>query len=146
MAFIPQQKTFAQCSCADGSTPDSLAYEQYLDSIIATNTIISFPQFDPLMGTLRCIKLSDTVTTVVSYNLKNDLGELTSITETDSSIFNYMKKELIKWEVDKMKPAWTEGKMWDTITLMIHDDLMNNRTVRVKDSAALDKFRSKKLN
>ena len=80
------------------------------------------------------------------YNLKNDLGELTSITETDSSIFNFMKKELIKWEVDKMKPAWTEGKMWDTITLMIHDDLMNNRTVRVKDSAALDKFRSKKLN
>ena len=71
LAFIPQQKTFAQCTCADGSTPDSLAYEQYLDSIIATNTTISFPQFDPLMGTLRCIKLSDTVTTVVSYNLKN---------------------------------------------------------------------------
>jgi len=74
LAFIPQQKTFAQCTCADGSTPDSLAYEQYLDSIIATNTTISFPQFDPLMGTLRCIKLSDTVTTVVSYNLKNDLA------------------------------------------------------------------------
>ena len=35
------------------STPDSLAYEQYFDSIIATNTIISFPQFDPTMGVLK---------------------------------------------------------------------------------------------
>src|SRR5882757_2809628 len=74
LTFIPFQKNFAQCTCGDGSTPDSLAYEQYFDSIISTNTIISFPQFDPTMGVLRCIKLSDTVTTVVNYNLKNDLG------------------------------------------------------------------------
>lgn len=73
-AFIPLQKNYAQCTCADGSAPDSLAYEQYFDSIIATNTVISFPQFNPAMGVLRCIKLSDTVTTVVSYNLQNDLG------------------------------------------------------------------------
>ena len=73
-AFIPLQNTFAQCTCSDGSTPDSLAYEQYFDSIIATNTIISFPQFDPAIGVLKCIKLSDTVTTVVSYNLQNDLA------------------------------------------------------------------------
>ena len=55
--------------------PDSLAYEQYFDSIIATNTTITFPQFDPAMGVLNCIKLSDTVTTVVSYNLENDLSD-----------------------------------------------------------------------
>ncbi len=72
--LIPAKEIFAQCTCAGGSTPDSLAYEQYFDSIIATNTTISFPQFDPAMGILSCIKLSDTVTTVVSYNLQNDLA------------------------------------------------------------------------
>lgn len=72
--FCTLQKTHAQCTCSDGSTPDSLEYSNYYDSIIATNTIVSFPQFDPAMGILTCIKLSDTVTTVVSYNLQNDLS------------------------------------------------------------------------
>ena len=74
-AIIPIQKTYAQCTCSDSSIPDSIAYEQYFDSIITTNTTISFPQFDPAMGVLNCIKLTDTVTTVVSYNLSNDLSD-----------------------------------------------------------------------
>jgi hypothetical protein len=74
-AFIPFQKNHAQCMCSGGIIPDSIAYEQYFDSIISTNTTISFPQFDPAMGVLSCIKLSDTVTTVVSYNLANDLSD-----------------------------------------------------------------------
>jgi hypothetical protein len=70
--FSPQRST-AQCTCSDGSTPDSISYSQYLDSIVTTNTTISFPQFDPTAGILRCFRLSDSVTTVVSYNLENDL-------------------------------------------------------------------------
>ncbi|MEP6584534.1 MAG: T9SS type A sorting domain-containing protein [Ginsengibacter sp.] len=72
--FITLQKSHAQCTCSDGSTPDSIQYSNYYDSIIATNTVITFPQFDPAIGILTCIKLSDTVTTVVSYNLQNDLA------------------------------------------------------------------------
>ena len=72
--FLTLQKAHAQCTCSDGSTPDSLEYTNYYDSIISTNTVIIFPQFDPAMGILKCIKLSDTVTTVVSYNLQNDLS------------------------------------------------------------------------
>lgn len=75
------QKNYSQCTCSDGTTPDSLAYEQYFDSIIATNTTISFPQFDPAVGMLSCIKLSDTVTTIVNYNLENNL--------TDSEDYNF---------------------------------------------------------
>src|SRR5664279_5491177 len=71
------QKTKAQCTCSGGTTPDSLVYDQYFDSIVTTNTIISFPQFDPAMGILTCFKLSDTVSTVVSYNLENDLPDTT---------------------------------------------------------------------
>lgn len=72
--IIPLQKNFSQCTCSGGTIPDSLVYSQYYDSIITTNTTISFPQFNPAMGVLNCLKLSDTVTTVVSYNLKNDLS------------------------------------------------------------------------
>ncbi len=72
--FLTLQKSYAQCTCSDGSEPDSLEYTNYYDSIIATNTVISFPQFDPAMGVVKCIRLSDTVTTVVSYNLQNDLS------------------------------------------------------------------------
>ena len=74
-------KDYAQCTCSGGTVPDSLAYEQYFDSIIATNTVITFPQFDPAMGQLSCIRLSDTVTTVVNYNLQNNL--------TDSENYNF---------------------------------------------------------
>lgn len=71
------QKSSAQCTCSDGSTPDSLSYSQYFDSIVTTNTTISFPQFNPAIGTLTCFKLSDTVSTVVSYNLQNNLPDTT---------------------------------------------------------------------
>ena len=80
-SFFPFQKILAQCTCSDGTTPDSLAYEKYFDSIIATNTSVAFPQFDPSMGIVSCIKLSDIVTTVVNYNLKNNL--------TDSEDYNF---------------------------------------------------------
>jgi len=55
-----------------------------------------------------------------------------------------MKQQLLAWEKDKMNPTWTEGAMWDTITLMIHDDLMNNRKVRVRNPEELAKVRVKK--
>jgi len=71
------QRSVAQCTCSDGSIPDSLSYSQYFDSIVTTNTTISFPQFDPAMGTLTCYRLSDTVSTIVSYNLQNNLPDTT---------------------------------------------------------------------
>jgi len=75
--LICLQKSTAQCTCSGGTIPDSLAYSQYFDSIVTTNTTISFPQFDPAMGILTCFRLSDTVSTVVSYNLENDLPDTT---------------------------------------------------------------------
>ena len=63
--------------------------------------------------------------------------------KTDSVMFNTLKKDLINWESDKMKPIWTEGKTWDVITQMIHEDLMNNRKVQVKNPEDLKKYQSK---
>ena len=78
------------------------------------------------------------------YNLNKDPGETTDLRTQQPQIFSMMKQQLLAWEKDKMKPAWTEGAMWDTITLMIHDDLMNNRKVRVHNPEELAKFRVKK--
>jgi Secretion system C-terminal sorting domain len=75
--LISLQRGGAQCTCSDGSTPNSISYSQYFDSIVTTNTTISFPQFDPAMGVLTCFSLSDTVSTIVSYNLENDLPDTT---------------------------------------------------------------------
>src|SRR5258708_9983684 len=75
--LISLQKSTAQCTCSGGTIPDSLVYNQYFDSIVTTNTTISFPQFDPAVGVLTCFRLSDTVSTIVSYNLENDLPDTT---------------------------------------------------------------------
>lgn len=74
---ISNQTMVAQCTCSDGSTPNSITYDKYFDSIVTTNTTISFPQFDPAMGILSCFRISDTVTTIVRYNLENDLPDTT---------------------------------------------------------------------
>ena len=68
------QNGFSQCTCNDGSAPDSIVYHKYLDSIISTNTALVFPKFSDTMGVLTCIRLSDTVTTVVNYNIENNLN------------------------------------------------------------------------
>lgn len=75
------------------------------------------------------------------YDLSKDPGETTDLQSAKPEIFAMLKEKLNNWEKDKMKPLWTEGAMWDTITLMIHDDLMHNRKVRAKNPEELQIFR-----
>ena len=70
--LLSLEKSFSQCTCSGGTIPDSVVYNQYFDSLIATNTTISFPKFNPAIGVLTCFRVSDTVTTVVNYNLQNN--------------------------------------------------------------------------
>lgn len=78
------------------------------------------------------------------YDLKKDQGEGNDIKEKQPMMYQELKKRLAEWNKDKMRPMWTEGAVWDTITLMIHDDLMHNRKVRVKNPEELEEFRSTK--
>ncbi len=75
------------------------------------------------------------------YDLEKDPGETTDIQLQQPELFAAMQQGLRLWEQDKMKPIWTEGAMWDSITLMIHDDLMHNRKVRVHNPEELQQFR-----
>ncbi len=77
------------------------------------------------------------------YDLNQDPGETNDLRLQQPAVFKKMKQLLLLWEKDKMKPIWTEGAVWDTITFMIHDDLMNNRKVRVYNPEDLEKFRLK---
>lgn len=77
------------------------------------------------------------------YNLEKDPGEIVDIRNKEPMVYKKLSQQFVNWEKDKMKPIWTEGATWDTITLMIHDDLMNNREVRVREPKELNQFRSK---
>ena len=80
----------------------------------------------------------------VLYNLADDLGETNNLSATDEKDFRELSSELENWEKETIKPLWTEGAAWDTITWMIHQDLMLNRTVRAKDPGQLKKYKQNK--
>ncbi|MES2773857.1 MAG: sulfatase-like hydrolase/transferase [Bacteroidota bacterium] len=78
------------------------------------------------------------------YDLSTDPGEKNDLQWVLPGTFTMLKEKLILWESDKMKPIWTEGAVWDTITLMIHDDLMRNQKISVFNPEELEKYRLKK--
>ncbi len=77
----------------------------------------------------------------VMYNLADDLGEMNNLADKDPNDFQELNSELKNWENETIAPLWTEGAYWDSITWMIHQDLMLNRPVRVKDPGQLKKYR-----
>lgn len=79
------------------------------------------------------------------YNLEKDPGESKDVKQEQPAVYKLMKEKLNQWQIDKQKPIWTEGAVWDTITLMIHDDLMNNRKVRVRNPEELQNFKKKNI-
>lgn len=76
------------------------------------------------------------------YDLNKDPGETTDLLQTNPKWRRKLNKQLEQWEKDKKAPRWTEGAQWDTITLMIHDDLMHNRPIRVADPGELQQYRN----
>ena len=66
----------------------------------------------------------------VMYNLSDDLGETINQVSKDPEHYQKLDAELKSWERGTITPLWTEGAQWDTITWMIHHDLMLNRSVR----------------
>jgi hypothetical protein len=62
---------FAQCTCSDGSTPDSVINNFTLSPTSNFSSTISFPQFNPSIGTLTCVKLSANVTAVANLSIRN---------------------------------------------------------------------------
>ncbi|GAA4328840.1 sulfatase-like hydrolase/transferase [Flaviaesturariibacter amylovorans] len=76
------------------------------------------------------------------YDLETDPQEQNDLRFQKPETFGLLARKLEQWEKDKTVPRWTEGATWDTITLMIHDDLMNNRRIRVTNPGELEQLRT----
>ncbi len=79
----------------------------------------------------------------VLYKLSTDLGETDNLSVKDQEYFQLLKAKLTNWEKEMVAPLWTEGAAWDTITWMIHQDLMLNRPILAKDPAQLKTLNKK---
>lgn len=77
----------------------------------------------------------------VMYDLSKDLGELNDLSASEVNQFQLMHTNLDAWETGLISPDWTEGTKWNDVTWMIHQDLMSNNEVRVKNPGQLKKLR-----
>ena len=69
-AFIPQNLA-AQCTCSGGIPATPITYTFVLAPTIAASSTLSFPQFDPSIGDLSCVKFSDTISGVSTTGVRN---------------------------------------------------------------------------
>jgi Secretion system C-terminal sorting domain len=61
----------AQCNCSVGVPATPITYYSSFPTTNAASTTITFPQFDPSIGTLECLSLNDTVTGVTTTSALN---------------------------------------------------------------------------
>src|SRR2546423_517877 len=69
--FAAVPETVAQCNCGNGSTPDSVVYTYTLPPTATFNSTISFPKFDPSIGTLTCVTLRSVLNAVSNLAIRN---------------------------------------------------------------------------
>lgn len=57
--------------CDEGQAPTPIEHIFKLDTTTASATVLSFPKFDPSIGTLSCISLHDTISIVSTLGIRN---------------------------------------------------------------------------
>jgi type IX secretion system substrate protein len=62
---------FAQCLCSGGLPATAVTYYNVLDTTNASSSTISFPKFDPSIGTLSCVTFIDTISGITTTNVQN---------------------------------------------------------------------------
>jgi hypothetical protein len=71
LSFFVPQSILAQCACSGGEKPDSIVYNYTLASTTSPIVHVSFPKFDPAIGTLTCLTYNDTINAISTTNVKN---------------------------------------------------------------------------
>jgi len=74
--------TQAQCNCAPATPATPISYSTSFAPTNAGTTIVSFPKFDPSIGTLSCLTLADTITGVTTTKVQN--------TGSNTTIFKFL--------------------------------------------------------
>ncbi|MEN8248649.1 MAG: sulfatase-like hydrolase/transferase [Bacteroidota bacterium] len=78
------------------------------------------------------------------YDLEKNLGETEDLIPSEPDKYNSLNSKLEMWEEELMAPLWTEGKAWDEVTWMVHEDYFLNREVRVKNPSQLKNLKENK--
>jgi len=68
---------FAQCNCSVGVPATAINYSVTLPITNASSSIVSFPKFDPSIGTLFCLTVKDTVSAVTTTHALNKAPDST---------------------------------------------------------------------
>jgi hypothetical protein len=71
VSFLIPKNISAQCSCSGGTAPATISYIQKLNPTNASSSTISFPKFDPSVGTLGCVSMLDTISGVTNTTITN---------------------------------------------------------------------------
>jgi len=74
MAFIAafsSQKSLAQCTCSGGAPATAISYSSSIALVKASLLNFYFPQFDPTIGTLSCVRVRDTLGLVSTSSALN---------------------------------------------------------------------------
>jgi hypothetical protein len=69
-SLLPK-RSVAQCSCSGGTPANEQEHLVVLGATSQSNTVISFPKFDPAIGTLNCVRLDDTLSIVSTTGIRN---------------------------------------------------------------------------
>jgi Secretion system C-terminal sorting domain len=70
IANFPVQVS-AQCTCSGGLPATAVYYAASLDTTNVSSSTISFPKFDPSIGTLSCVNFQDTLSGITTTNAWN---------------------------------------------------------------------------
>lgn len=94
------------------------------------------------IGDYKLVRLQDYGATM--YNLKEDLGEMKNLDESNPKEFQQLQDELKHWESQMMAPLWEEERTWMDVTYHIHKRLMQNKEVLYSDPGKMKEVLSKK--
>ena len=70
MVTIPRIAS-AQCPCSATMPANQITYSATVDSIGNGTPVIKFPKFNPATGTLNCVGMNYTITSILSFDLAN---------------------------------------------------------------------------
>ena len=76
------------------------------------------------------------------YNLKNDLGETSDLTQSDKKTSENLHKELELWETGLIAPLWDEEE-WMDVTFHIQKRLMENKPILYTSPGEMRKYLKK---
>jgi arylsulfatase A-like enzyme len=92
------------------------------------------------IGDHKLVRLQDYGSTL--YNLKNDLGETSDLTKSDTPTSKNLHKELELWENGLIDPLWDEEE-WMDVTFHIQKRLMQNKPILYKTPKARKNYLNK---